>query len=151
MNPPPPNTIHYQRCQFVAQLPVACRYTTSHYWLAPQTEGAWRVGFTKFAVRLLGEPVELTFQIAPGDVISPGQTLGSIEGFKAVVELHAVVSGRLAAINPRLHESLDLLQSDPFGEGWLYSVHGTPQPETLDVHGYSAALDRIIDAMNKEA
>ena len=141
--------LEYKRTRFGTRLPEGILYTRSHYWLAevPNEPGLWRVGFTKFALRMLGDLVE--FQLEPADKteIEIGARIGWIDGFKAVSDIFSVASGQFAGSNPALREDITLLESDPYGRGWLYAVHGTPEPEAVDVHGYVGILDATIDKM----
>ena len=61
-----PPALRYRRCRFVAALPLDYLYSPSHFWIARQADGTWRVGMTKFATRLLGETVEMGFSIGIG-------------------------------------------------------------------------------------
>ena len=106
-----------------------------------------RVGFTKFATRMLGEAVEMNFEVKPGAMVETGQALGWIEGFKAVTDLYAPFSGRFEGGNPDLAGEIKLVQTDPSGRGWLYSLRGTPGEGCLDVQGYVSVLDATIDKM----
>lgn len=153
------DTIRFRHAHFSARFPVAYRYAPSHFWLAPAdaaatiaadgrcTRGLWRMGFTKFATRMLGELVEMTLDIAPGDAIAAGQRLGTVEGFKAVSDLYGVAEGTFAGANAALTAEACLTHSDPYVAGWLYEVEGVPAPETLDVHGYIALLTDTIDRL----
>jgi glycine cleavage system H protein len=130
----------------VAHLPVSHRYTTSHAWIAaaPGLEGTWRVGLTRFALRMLGELVEIQFEAARGQPVQLGEVLGNVEGFKALSDLFSVVEGTFAGGNPALNQGLEQLGKDPH-HAWLYQVAGTPDPRSVDVAGYIAILDATID------
>jgi glycine cleavage system H protein len=143
----PAEIVRYKRSRFSARLPVDCLYTRSHYWLRRDPPGIWRIGLTKFATRMLGDLVEYEISIAPGDAVEVGQGIGWIEGFKAVSDLYAVASGAFAGANPALSGDITLLESDPYGAGWLYAVEGDPEPEALRVHEYVSVLDATIDRM----
>ena len=138
-------TILYKRATFVTQLPVTHRYAPSHCWLAPTGEGLWRVGFTKFALRMLGELVDVQFDRADGAAIQPGDILGTIEGFKAVSDLFCVGTGIFRGGNPILRTDLEVLIREHYSAGWLYQFEGQPDPRCLDVHGYQGLLDVTID------
>jgi glycine cleavage system H protein len=152
-------TIRFRHAHFSARFPAAYRYAPSHFWLAPADAGAkiaadgrcshglWRVGFTKFATRMLGELVEMTLEIGPGAAVSAGQRLGTVEGFKAVSDLYAVVEGTFVGQNAAVTAEACLTHSDPYAAGWLYQVEGVPASETLDVHGYIALLTETIDRL----
>jgi glycine cleavage system H protein len=109
--------------------------------------GQWRVGLTKFAHRMLGDIVDLEFEIPAGGPVGVGEVIGSLEGFKARTELYAVLQGTFLGGNPALATSLDVLDTDRYGAGWLYAVEGSPDPDALDAGGYSAVLDATIDKM----
>lgn len=137
----------YKRARFGTRLPTDRVYTRSHYWLLEVAPTVWRVGFTKFATRMLGDIVEFQFDVEPGSRIGYGQKIGWIEGFKAVSDLFAVAEGGFQGANAGLREDITLIESDPFEGGWLYEVQGRPEPDTLDATGYAAVLDATIDKM----
>lgn len=141
--------LEYKRTRFGTRLPEGILYTRSHYWLAeaPNEPGLWRVGFTKFALRMLGDLVEFQLEPAENSETEIGARIGWIEGFKAVSDIFSVAQGQFAGANPALRDDITLLESDPYGRGWLYAVHGTPEPEAVDVHGYVGILDATIDKM----
>jgi len=140
-------TVAYKRSRFSTRLPVDFRYTPSHYWLLEIETGIWRVGFTKFATRMLGDVVEFDFKVQAGAPIEVGQVLGWTEGFKAMSDIYSAASGEFLGTNSALAGSITLIDHDPYGEGWLYSVRGAPDPRTTDVKGYIAVLDATVDAM----
>jgi len=141
--------LNYQRAQFSARFPTTWRYNASHFWLAPEDDGLWRIGFTKFATRMLGEMVDHHFEPALGEPVIPGQPIGWIEGFKALTELYCIAVGTFAGKNPLLDEDVSIISRDPHGDGWLYKVHGEPDPAAVDAHGYANILDATIDQFDK--
>ena len=147
MTPSAGRIIRYRRSRFATRLPVGHRYTRSHYWLDRDGEGRWRIGLTTFATRMLGDLVECTFAVAPGEQVALGQTIGSIEGFKAVSDIYAVAAGRFVETNAALDTDITLVESAPYGDGWLYTVDGTADPDSLDVDEYVHVLDATIDRM----
>ena len=146
----PLETIYYKRSRFSTRLPAGRQYTASHHWLAEESPGLWRVGFTKFATRMLGDLVEFGFDVKPGDRVEVGQAIGWVEGFKAVSDLYCVMEGEFAGSNPELEADITLADSDPYERGWLYSVRGEPEPASVDVQGYIEILDLTIDRMHKK-
>jgi glycine cleavage system H protein len=151
MSQDPSSNFYYKRSRFSTKLPVGRRYTPSHYWLEEVEAGLWRIGFTKFATRMLGDFVEHGFEPKVGDAVAVGQTIGWVEGFKALTDLYCVADGQFAGGNPALEADITLADSDPYGRGWLYAVRGTPDPGATDVHGYAAMLDLTIDKMQSKA
>jgi glycine cleavage system H protein len=140
-------TLYYKRSRFSTRLPVDRRYTAGHYWLREENPGLWRVGFTKFATRMLGDLVEYEFSIPVGAQIVVGQEIGSIEGFKALTTLYSVADGEFLGLGDGFGTDITTAESDPYGRGWLYRVKGQPDPASLDVQGYMALLDATIDKL----
>lgn len=142
-----PPDLHYKKSRFSTRLPWDRRYTASHFWVLETEPGRWRVGLTKFAARMLGDIVDLEFEVTKGATVAVGDVIGSLEGFKARTELYTVLQGRFLGGNPALATSLDVLDTDRYGAGWLYAVEGSPDPAALDAAGYAAVLDATIDKM----
>jgi glycine cleavage system H protein len=141
------NTEFYKRSNFVTHLPTSFLYSPSHYWIAREegAQGLWRVGFTKFATRMLGEVVDQQWEKAAGDEIKPGEILGSIEGFKAISDIFSIASGKFAGGNAELQSNIELIGQRPYDRGWLYRVEGEPDSKCTDLAGYRALLDTTID------
>ena len=150
MKPEAAPTVSYKRSRFSTRLPVGRRYTGSHYWLLEEQPGRWRVGFTKFATRMLGDLVEYGFGVQVGDAVQIGQAIGWVEGFKAVADLYCVVDGEFQGVNPQLAQDITVVESDPYGSGWLYRAQGAPESNSVDVNDYIAVLDATIDKMLSE-
>lgn len=142
-----PKPIRYRRARFSTRLYDDCLYTPAHAWLRREDGETWRIGYTQFAMRMLGEPVELEFEAQPGDAIARGQGIGWLEGFKAVSDIYAPMDGVFRGVNPALLDRIDLLGRDPHQAGWLYRVEGAPGPDCLDRAAYMAVLDTAIDTM----
>lgn len=145
MNAGKPATLFYKRSHFVTHLPVSHLYTRSHFWLAQQIDGEWRIGLTRFATRMLGEMVDHGFEIEVGTPVSVGQIVGWVEGFKAISDVYCVARGAFFGGNSALRETISLIDKKPYAEGWLYAVRGQPDDKCLDVNGYREHLDRAID------
>ena len=145
----PLNFIRFKHARFSARFPDSFRYSRSHYWMAPVggEEGLWRVGFTKFATRMLGELVDCEWKTPPEGGVAPGDNIGWVEGFKAASDVYCVMQGRFAGGNPALQEDACIVRTDPYEIGWLYAVRGEPEPDSLDVHGYVDYLASTIQRM----
>ena len=142
------DAIAFRRCGLALTLPKTFRYTAGHYWLAKVAEpDTWRIGFTAFAVRMLGDFVEFRLEPQPGEPIQLGQIIGNYEGLKAVTDVFSLVEGVFVRGNPALASDGDLTRSDPHGAGWLCEVRGVPDPDSLDVHGYLTLLNATLDRL----
>jgi glycine cleavage system H protein len=140
-------TVFYKRSTFVTHLPKTYLFSPSHYWLAEEEGGVWRVGFTKFATRMLGDLVDHQFEKQPEEPVISGEIIGSVEGFKAISDLYSPVEGRFVCGNAALGQDPELIGSDPYGDGWLFRIRGTPDPRCGPVDTYRQLLDATIDRM----
>jgi glycine cleavage system H protein len=95
-------------------------YTTDHEWVDTR-DGTIRIGITDFAQDALGDVVYVALPTI-GASFGAGDSLGEIESTKSVSEIHAPVSGRVVAVNERLTGESDLVNSDPYGEGWICEI-----------------------------
>jgi glycine cleavage system H protein len=125
--------------------PDDLQYSADHEWVrAPgETEGSVRVGITDYAQDALGD---IVFVDVPdvGTDVEAGGTLGELESTKSVSDLYAPVGGTVVAVNPALEQSPELVNSDPYGEGWIVEIALTDPAELdslLDVDAYTAQLD----------
>jgi glycine cleavage system H protein len=140
-------TIPFKRSHFATQLPADALYSPSHYWLIHESDGMWRVGFSKFAVRMLGDLVDQGFETAEGAAVQPGTIIGWIEGFKAISDIYCVVEGVFCGGNPSLKGQLDQINQFPYGAGWLYRAKGEPDRNCMPVLEYVNLLNATIDRM----
>jgi glycine cleavage system H protein len=140
-----PKTLFYKRSHFVTHLPVDYHYSRSHFWLARQANGDWRIGLTKFATRMLGDMVDHGFEVEPNASVAVGQIVGWVEGFKAISDVYCVATGNFLGSNPALREKISLIDKQPYAAGWLYAMRGAPDEKCLDVNAYRDHLDRAID------
>jgi glycine cleavage system H protein len=137
----------YRRAQFKTRLPTDRRFTKAHLWLRVMDAGVVQVGLTRFATRMLGEVVEYEFEATAGTEVVTGDTIGWIEGFKAVSDLFVPMDGRFAGPNPDLDTNMEQIHHSPYDRGWLYSLHGQLPDDCLTPEEYAAFLDGTIDRM----
>jgi len=144
--------VRFKHARFSARFPKDFRYSRSHYWMCPdpETPGRWRVGFTKFATRMLGELVEAEFKVEIGEAVEPGMEIGSVEGFKAASDVYCVMEGKFDGMNPLLKVDACLVRKSTYEDGWLYAVIGAPEDTSLDADGYVAHLDGLITIMQTD-
>ena len=145
MTPSSPKTLFFKQSHFVTHLPVDYRYTRSHHWAERRTGERLRLGFTKFATRMLGEIVDHNFETAIGAAVRPGQVLGWVEGFKALSDLICVGQGTFAGGNPALEENIALISEANYLDGWLYEIDGQLDEQSLNVQQYADHLKLTID------
>ena len=113
----------------------ALKYTAEHEWIAFDGDVA-TVGITDYAADKLGDVVFVELPGA-GSGVSAGHVVGEIESTKSVGELFAPVDGEVTEINDAVVASPELVNSDPFGDGWLVKVRFTELPPLLSQAEYS--------------
>ena len=107
--------------------PTDLRYTNDHEWLRESGANAV-VGITQFAVDQLGD-ITLVDLPKEGDLVTKGQRFGTIESVKSVSDLYAPVSGTVAKINAALRDSPELVNQEPYGQGWMIEITTTDRGE----------------------
>jgi glycine cleavage system H protein len=110
------------------------KYTAEHEWVSIDGDIA-TVGITAYAADKLGDVVYIDLP-AVGDELSGGTVVGEIESTKSVGELFAPIDGTVTEVNDAVVDSPDLVNSEPFGAGWLLRVRFTDLPELLTAAQY---------------
>ena len=101
-------------------VPADLRYTKDHEWLRIEGEFAF-VGITDFAQGELGDIVFLEIE-TEGETLDKEEVFGTVEAVKTVSDLFMPVSGEILEVNPALTDSPDLVNKDPYGEGWMIKI-----------------------------
>ncbi len=109
------------------EIPDDCRYLESHEWARNEGETT-RIGITDFAQDELGDIVFVELPPA-GETIEQGAEFGVIESIKAVSDLYAPVSGEIIAVNETLTDAPELVNDDPFGDGWMLEIEHADESE----------------------
>ncbi|MFB6178967.1 MAG: glycine cleavage system protein GcvH [Halorientalis sp.] len=109
------------------EVPEDCRYLDSHEW-ARRENGTVRIGISDFAQDELGDVVFVELP-DEGDEITKDDDFGVVESIKAVSDLYAPVSGTVTAVNDDLVDAPELVNDDPFGDGWMLEVELTDETE----------------------
>lgn len=114
------------------------KYTSEHEWLDVQGDIA-TVGITAYAAEKLGDVVFVDLP-SVGASVASGKIVGEIESTKSVGELFAPVDGTVTEVNDAVVANPELVNSDPFGEGWLIKVSFTELPTLLSFDEYTALV-----------
>lgn len=125
--------------------PEDLKYSSEHEWVRSpgEGEGSVRIGITHYAQDALGDIVYVSLPEVGAD-ISAGDTVGELESTKSVSDIYAPVSGKVVARNEALDGSPELVNSDPYGEGWLFEVTGASDTEVgslMNATDYQATLE----------
>lgn len=130
----------------MSNVPAELSYTSEHEWVSALTaEGTVRVGITDHAQDALGDVVYVDLP-SVGDSVAAEDSFGEIESTKSVSDLFAPIAGEIVAVNEGLEDDPALVNSDPYGEGWIVEI----RPENADdlanlltAEGYQAELDKL--------
>jgi glycine cleavage system H protein len=120
--------------------PEDLKYTTDHEWIRAMDGGTVRFGITDFAQDALGDIVYVTLPEA-GAQITSGQTCGEVESTKSVSDVYAPVTGTVTARNEGLEANPEVVNSDPYGAGWMVEVELSDPGQLdalLDAAGYAS-------------
>jgi glycine cleavage system H protein len=110
----------------VPDVPADLRYSKDHLWARPGADASLvRVGVTDFAQQSLGDVVAVTLPRA-GDAVTAGEPFGDVESVKSVNDLIAPVTGKVRACNDDLTATPKLINTDPYGQGWMFEVETDP-------------------------
>jgi glycine cleavage system H protein len=104
-------------------LPTDRRYAQNHMW-AQAMEDGYRLGFSAYAVKLLGDLGHLEWAVTPGTSVAPGQQIGFIEGSKATSDLYSPASGRIERVNEAVLADPSLINTSLYDDGWLLVMAG---------------------------
>ena len=120
--------------------PQELRYTSDHEWVAVGADGTLRVGITSFAQNALGDVVYVSLP-AVGDSVSAGDSCGEVESTKSGSAVFSPLDGGVTVANGGLDTAPELVNSDPYGDGWLFDLRPSDP----------AAIDALMDAAAYEA
>jgi glycine cleavage system H protein len=123
----------------MAEIPPDLRYTSDHEWAKVTQGNTVRVGITDFAQSSLGDIVFVSVH-GVDSTVEAGDTFGEVESTKSVSDLYAPVAGSVVTRNEALDEQPDLVNSDPYGAGWIAEI------EVADL----SVLDSLLDAQAYE-
>jgi len=128
------------------QVPEGLRYTPDHEWLRIEGDEAV-VGITEYAASELGDVVFVELP-APGMALQSAQSFGVIESVKTASDLYSPAAGEVIEVNAQLADKPELVNSDPYGEGWMVRIRlsdpdaaSAPSERMLDAAGYRSLIE----------
>ncbi len=114
----------------MSDIPTDLRYMSSHEWIRVESDGTAYVGISDHAQNAMGDLVYVELPDV-GDTINAGDEVGVVESVKAASDIYSPVTGEIIAINEALTDSPEQVNSDPYGDGWLYRIK-IADPEELE-------------------
>jgi glycine cleavage system H protein len=134
--------------KFAAEFPTDRGYAKNHMWGQAVAGGAYRFGFTAYAVRLLQDVYFLDWSVDAGTTLADRQEMGSIESKKAESSLYAPIPGRLLRFNEELLSDPSAINLDKYNDGWLFEIEGAGEP-LLDPPGYLEHLAAVWEVTQR--
>ena len=122
-------------------IPTNLRYTSDHEWIRVEGNEAL-VGITDYAQSELGEIVFVDVNTV-GETVEKGETFGSVEAVKTVSDLNIPVTGEVLEFNEELNDQPELVNNDPYGEGWMIKIavkNAAELDDLLDAAAYEALI-----------
>lgn len=123
--------------------PDELKYTSDHEWVSAPSDGVIRAGITQYAQDALGDIVFVSLPEV-GAEVEVGQGIGEVESTKSVSDIYAPVAGTVTARNDALDGQPDLVNSDPYGEGWMVEIRVSDPSAVdalLDADAYAKTLE----------
>ena len=124
----------------MSDIPADLHYTAEHEWIRRSAEATVRIGITDFAQSALGDVVFVQLPAVDTEVTA-GEAFGEVESTKSVSDLYAPLSGKVVAVNADLESTPQLVNSDPYGAGWLLDL----QVGSADVAALESVLATLLD------
>ena len=127
----------------MSNIPAELKYASSHEWVRKEADGTYTVGITEHAQGLLGDMVFVELPEV-GDEVSAGDDCAVAESVKAASDIYAPLTGEIVAVNEDLEDSPELVNSDAFGDGWLFRIQAEDESELdnlLSAEGYQDSID----------
>lgn len=115
--------------KYEARIPCDRLYSPNHLWLKAVGD-LYQVGFTTYSIKLLKDVYFLDWSVDPGTHVRLKQEIGEVESSKALSSLYAPYEGRIVEFNPKLLKDPSGINTDGYGDGWLYTFETTAQPLT---------------------
>lgn len=126
-----------------SEIPSDLSYTEAHEWVRRSGDGVVRVGITDHAQSQLGDVVFVQLPTV-GDTLAAGDAMGEVESTKSVSDIYAPVGGEVVAVNDGLDAAPELVNSAPYGDGWIVEIRladGTSPDGLLDADAYRQLAD----------
>ncbi|EQA4238100.1 glycine cleavage system protein GcvH [Serratia marcescens] len=127
----------------MSNVPTELKYASSHEWVRAEGNGVYTVGITEHAQELLGDMVFVDLPEV-GRRVAAGEDCAVAESVKAASDIYAPISGEIVAVNVELESSPELVNSEPYGDGFLFQIKAADEGELanlLDAAAYQASID----------
>jgi len=135
------NKIKFAQKLYRMNFPAELKYTKDHEWISVDGDVA-TIGITDFAQSELGDIVFVEIE-TEGEELDKEEVFGSVEAVKTVSDLFMPISGEVLEINPKIEETPEIVNSDPYGEGWMIKVKISDASELEDLLSVDAYKEEV--------
>jgi len=112
----------------MSNIPNELRYATTHEWIRAEGQGVYTVGITEHAQELLGDMVFVDLP-DEGEGVTQAEDCAVAESVKAASDIYAPISGEIVELNEQLEDTPELVNTDPYGEGWMFKIKAEDDSE----------------------
>ncbi len=130
----------------MSEIPSELRYTKSHEWIRSMEDGHLEIGITDHAQEMLGDMVFIELPEV-GSTVSVGDDCAVVESVKAASDIYAPVTGGIVEVNGLLEDSPEMVNTEPYGDGWLFRMHPDDEGELSELLSAEAYLE-LVEAEN---
>ncbi|MCL5499787.1 glycine cleavage system H protein [Phytobacter palmae] len=127
----------------MSNVPAELKYSKEHEWLRKEADGTYTIGITEHAQELLGDMVFVDLPEV-GATVAAGDDCAVAESVKAASDIYAPISGEIVAVNEALGDAPEQVNSEPYGEGWIFKIKASDESEVdalLSATEYEALLE----------
>lgn len=127
----------------MSNVPAELKYSKEHEWLRKEADGSYTVGITEHAQELLGDMVFIDLPEV-GATVTAGDDCAVAESVKAASDIYAPIGGEIVAVNEALADAPERVNSEPYGEGWIFKIKASDEAEVdalLSATEYAALLE----------
>ena len=126
----------------MSDYPEGLKYSEEHEWVRANEGRTVRIGITSYAAEALGDIVYVSLPTV-GEVVSKGDACGELESTKSVSDIFCPITGVVSAVNPLLEANPETINSDPYGDGWLFELEIASEADLDDLLDADAYAEQV--------
>ena len=127
----------------MSNVPAELKYSKEHEWLRKEADGTYTVGITEHAQELLGDMVFVDLPEV-GATVEAGADCAVAESVKAASDIYAPISGEIVAVNEELNDSPELVNSDPYTDGWIFKIKASDEAQVAALLDAAAGAEYTL-------
>lgn len=133
----------------MSSIPKDLKYTTTHEWVRKEEDGTFTIGITDHAQALLGDMVFVDLPDV-GAGVTAGDDVAVVESVKAASDVYTPLTGEIVEVNEALENAPELVNSEPYGDGWLYRIQAEDLDELLELLDAASYKEELEDEADED-